>query len=51
MGDVEFPSFFRAVRKNTDDSDVPCVGLGVVFRPLRVDGSLRPNVELKDLDV
>jgi hypothetical protein len=51
MRDVEFSSFFGAIRQNADDSNVPCVGLGVVFGPLGVDGSLRPNVELKDLDV
>ena len=51
MGDIEFSSFFGAVRKNTDDGNVPRVGLGVVLCPLWVNGGLRPDVELEDLDV
>jgi hypothetical protein len=51
MRDIEFSSFFRAVRENADDGSVPCVGFRVILCPLRVNSSLRPNVELEDLDV
>jgi hypothetical protein len=51
MRDIEISSLFGAVGKNTNDSNVPRVGLGVVFRPLGVHGSLGPDVEFEDLDV
>lgn len=41
----------RAIRKHPDDGSIPGVGLGVVLGPLGVDSSLRPDIQLENLDV